>query len=67
MKEYIIQYGNSVLDRFIFRPGAIKHLPKKIRLWVEIKALEHKRDRIIKAAIRKFNGKLIKDEKELYV
>jgi len=65
-REFRIQYGKSKLDAFIFRPAAIKYLPKKITLWVELKYLEWKRDEIIRRAAKMFNGKLIKDENDLY-
>jgi hypothetical protein len=40
MKEYWFKYGPSVFDVVIIRPGAIKHWPRKISLWLQINYLK---------------------------
>lgn len=56
-KEYRWQYGKSVLDVVVFRPGVI--IPK-IKLWFEIKWLEYKRAQVIRDAVKMFKGKRVK-------
>ena len=62
MREYKIQYGNSKLDVLVVRPEAIRYIPKKISLWVQIKLLEYKRDQIVRHALRTFPGSKITKE-----
>lgn len=56
MKEYKVQYGSSILDTIVIRPGAVKYLPKKVSLWVQIKLLEYKRNQIVRHALKVFPG-----------
>ena len=62
MREYKVQYGSSVLDTIIVRPGAIRYIPKKVSLWVQIKLLEYKRNAIIRHALKTFPGSKITKE-----
>ena len=54
----VIQYGRSKLDVVVFKPENIRYLPKKLLLWLQIKYLEYKKDKIIRHAVKLFNGKV---------
>ena len=43
MRMYQIQYGKSVFDTVVFRPEAIKYVPRKALLLAQIKCLGIKR------------------------
>jgi hypothetical protein len=47
--KIMIRYGKSVFDTKVINLGAIRYLPRKIKLLCEIKWLEMRRDRLMRS------------------